>query len=241
MKLLRFMVQLFSCFLLVTGCRPTLLVDKNRSSNSYLAGIKADLQKQWPNNRTINLVFHGHSVPAGYFKTPDVRPFDAYPLLSLKKIKELYPYAVITVINTSIGGENSVAGARRFDTDVLVHQPDIVFIDYAINDAGLDLADSKKAWEEMIEKCLARNIRVILLTPSPNLKVDINDPADPLYQHSEQVILLAEKYKVGLADSYGAFRRLHNQGKPLGRYMSQFNHPNKKGHEVIANEIFKWF
>ena len=26
------------------------------------------MQIKWPRNRTINIVFHGHSVPAGYFK-----------------------------------------------------------------------------------------------------------------------------------------------------------------------------
>ena len=32
-------------------------------------------------NHTVNLVCHGHSVLAGYFKTPEVRTFDAYPYL----------------------------------------------------------------------------------------------------------------------------------------------------------------
>jgi len=35
--------------------------------NTYL---KTELQKEWPKNRAMNIVFHGHSVPAGYFKTP---------------------------------------------------------------------------------------------------------------------------------------------------------------------------
>ena len=199
------------------------------------------MKTEWPKNRTINLVFHGHSVPSGYFKTPDVKTFDAYPLLTLKKVKESYPYAVVNAITTSIGGENSVAGAKRFEQDVLVHKPDVLFIDYAVNDAGLELDVSQKAWEEMIEKALAKNIKVILLTPSPNLKVDINDATDALYKHSEQIIMFAKKYNTGLADSYGAFRNVKNKTGSLEKYMSQFNHPNKKGHQLIVKEIIKWF
>ena len=39
---------------------------------TYLADFKKELSKQWPDNRTLNIVFHGHSVPSGYFKTPAV-------------------------------------------------------------------------------------------------------------------------------------------------------------------------
>ena len=227
--------------LTIAGCKTTSVITSNYPSNTYLDSIKKIMKTAWPKNRTINLVFHGHSVPSGYFKTPDVKTFDAYPLLTLKKVKELYPYAVVNAITTSIGGENSVAGAKRFEQDVLVHKPDVLFIDYAVNDAGLELDVSQKAWEEMIEKALAKNIKIILLTPSPNLKVDINDGTDALYKHSEQIIMLAKKYNVGLADSYDAFRKVKNKTGSLEKYMSQFNHPNKKGHQLIVKEIIKWF
>jgi len=48
------------------------------------------------------------------------------------------------VICTAIGGENSSAGARRFESDVLVHKPDVLFIDYALNDRGLASNSPKK-------------------------------------------------------------------------------------------------
>ena len=49
-------------------------VDKNEVVDpaNYLRHIKLELDKTWLDTRTINLVFHGHSVPAGYFKTPVV-------------------------------------------------------------------------------------------------------------------------------------------------------------------------
>ena len=42
---------------------------------TYLADFCAEARKTWPANRTLNVVCHGHSVPAGYFNTPDVRTF----------------------------------------------------------------------------------------------------------------------------------------------------------------------
>ena len=47
----------------------------------YLREVVNLLLAQWPNNRTVNIVCHGHSVPAGYFATPMVDTFNAYPAL----------------------------------------------------------------------------------------------------------------------------------------------------------------
>ena len=134
----------------------------------YLEKIKAEMKIEWPKNRTINLVFHGHSVPAGYFKTPVVNTLASYPYLVLEQIKAVYPFTVVNIINTSIGGENSESGEKRFETEVLIHKPDVVFIDYALNDRGIGLERSKMAWEKMIRAALDKNIKVILLTPSPD-------------------------------------------------------------------------
>ena len=210
-------------------------------SATYLNDLKRELQIEWPKNRTINLVFHGHSVPAGYFKTPVVNTLGAYPLKVLKKVKEEYPYAVVNVITTGIGGENSVAGAKRFNAEVLTHQPDVLFIDYALNDLRAGLEAAEVAWEEMIMKALKKNIKVILLTPTPDQRIDYADNNNELKQHTNQIIELANEHQVGLVDSYKAFAFSYSDKDELKKYMSQVNHPNEKGHELVANEIIKWF
>jgi len=207
----------------------------------YLKAIKSELKKEWPANRTINLVFHGHSVPAGFFKTPVVNTLDSYPYQLLAELKVLYPYAVINVINTAIGGENSEGGVRRFKKDVLVHNPDVLFIDYALNDRGIGLDKARAAWETMISLALKKNIKIILLTPSPDQNVKILVPGNELEVHALQIRKLAEKYNIGLADSYEAFRKIAASNKPVADYMSQVNHPNKLGHQLIMEEILPYF
>lgn len=208
---------------------------------SYLNDIKAELNKEWPQNRTVNLVFHGHSVPAGYYKAPLVNPFGAYPLMLLKELKELYPYAVINIINTSIGGENSVSGANRFESDVLVYKPDVLFIDYSLNDRGVGLEKSKEAWTSMIGKALNDSIKTILLTPSPDTRMDNLEPNNILEQHANQVRELAGRYEIGLIDSYKLFRNRILAGDSLSMYMSSVVHPNEKGHQIITDELIKYF
>lgn len=215
--------------------------DEGVDPSTYLANIKLELVKEWPGNRTINLVFHGHSVPAGYFKTPIVNTLESYPYQLLKKLKALYPYAVINVINTAIGGENSISGVQRFEKEVLVHRPDVLFIDYALNDRGVGLEAASEAWSGMIGIALKKDIKIILLTPSPDQRVDILDPNSDLEQHRKQIMHLAEAYQVGLVDSYALFKKRVEAGDALSNYMSQVNHPNEQGHELIAEEIMQFF
>jgi lysophospholipase L1-like esterase len=209
------------------------------ADTSYLDDVKELMSQQWPNNRTINFVFHGHSVPSGYFQTPDVQTLKAYPHQTLEQLKELYPYAVINCITTGIGGENSEQGALRFANDVLTHRPDVLFIDYAINDYGLD--GPRAAWKMMIEAALAKGIKVMLMTPTPVESVDILDPNTPLAQRAQQIRNLSQEYKTGLVDSYEAFRQLALAGVSISGFLSNgINHPNAEGHKIVADLIINY-
>ena len=208
---------------------------------TYLAGVRKEMEKEWPKNRIVNIVCHGHSVPAGYFQTPTVDTFNAYPHLLHKGVAAEFPHAVTNVIVTAIGGENSVGGAARFDRDVLVLKPDVVTIDYVLNDRGLGLEQSRKAWVSMIQKAQAAGVKVILLTPTGDTSSKLDDPNDPLNTHAQQVRDLAAEFHVGLADSLEAFKGYVKGGGKLADLMSQVNHPNRKGHDLVTKELLEWF
>ena len=211
------------------------------AKDEYLAPIKREFEKEWPNNRTINIVFHGHSVPSGYFVTPDVKPLQSYPFLLLKELKKYYPFAVINIILTCIGGENSVQGAKRFKKQVLNHKPDVLLIDYALNDTGIDAAASRKAWESMIKAALKKNSKVILLTATPDQRVDLFSNETDLQKICTHVIELSKEYQTGLVDNYAIFQKLVSSGEKITDYMSQVNHPNEKGHQLVVDGIMKYF
>jgi lysophospholipase L1-like esterase len=210
-------------------------------SADYLNDIKTELKKEWPKNRTINLVFHGHSVPSGYFKTPVVNTFESYPFLFFKQLKEIYPNAVVNVITTAKGGENSVNGEKRFKKDVLTHKPDVLFIDYALNDRVGGIEQSKKAMTKMIKAALKKHIKVILFTPTPHQNFNLLDTTNAYEPFAKEIRWLAKEYSVGLVDSYNIFREKLKEGHKVTEYMSQVNHPNKEGHQLVADEILKWF
>lgn len=208
---------------------------------TYLSDIIQQLELKWPDNRRVIIACHGHSVPAGYFVTPIVRPFDSYPHLLHAAIQNRYPTSSVEVIRTAIGGEHSEQGAERFAADVVALRPDVITIDYALNDRGIGLERASVAWTDMIDRAKKNGIKVILLTPTPDLSVPITDVTSDLAQHASQIRELAAQRGVALVDSYARFEKLVREGGNLSAHMAQPNHPNRMGHELVCKELGKWF
>ncbi|WP_052573446.1 SGNH/GDSL hydrolase family protein [Haloferula sp. BvORR071] len=203
--------------------------------------LLSELQKEWPKNRTIHLVFHGHSVPAGYHETPEVKPFESYPLMAMEKIQKAYPHAVINAITTAIGGEDCVKGAARFQRDVLSLRPDIIFIDYALNDRRVPEAEVEKAWHSMAQAAKAKGIPVVFLTPTGSRGVKIDDPTEPLEIRAAIIRKVAAEEGVLVADVWAAWKAELKHGVNQDSLLAQANHPNKKGHEIAARVIAGMF
>jgi lysophospholipase L1-like esterase len=173
-----------------------------------------------------------------------VDTLNAYPHLVHRSLKHRFPFAVINVIVTAVGGENSASGADRFEAEVLCHRPDVLTIDYGLNDRRLGLARAELAWRTMIERALKQDVKLLLLTPSADITQ--RRDADPderrdLQQHAAQIRALAEEYSVGLVDSMAAFERYCEEGGDLSDLLAWSNHPNRAGHELVARELLRWF
>ena len=230
--------------LVIWGCEYPEKTDHLREipdQSSVLKNFCDEANREWPENRELRLVFYGHSVPAGYFKTPAVETFSAYPHLVHVDLKRRFPKAQISVIVPAKGGETSEAGEVRFAEDVLPIRPDVLFIDYGLNDRRIGLPRAKAAWEAMINEAASRGILVVLVTPTPDIGVEWDNLNGDLRLHASQINRLASEYSVLMADPYSEFIRLASEGQEIEQFMSQSNHPNKKGHEVVAKEIANIF
>jgi len=60
-------------------------------------------------------------------------------------------------------------------------------------------------------------------------------------QLAEQIRRRAAEYNVGLVDSLEQFQNYVRQAGRLADLMRQVNHPNQKGHALVATELLKWF
>ncbi|MEL6109865.1 MAG: nucleoside hydrolase-like domain-containing protein, partial [Planctomycetota bacterium] len=128
-----------------------------------------------------------------------------------------------------------------FADDVLTMKPDVVFIDYCLNDRVIGVEAATQNWIEMIQQAQANNVKVVLLTPTPDSHENILDPNAKLAAHAAAVRKLGQRFGVPVVDSYQAFATLAAHGESVKDYLSQPNHPNRKGHQVVADLLLELF
>jgi lysophospholipase L1-like esterase len=68
-------------------------------------------------------------------------------------LRQRYPKAQFTEVNAAIGGTGSDLGVFRLEQDVLAYRPDLVFVEFAVNDGGAQL--------EQIYRCMEGIVRQI--------------------------------------------------------------------------------
>ena len=79
----------------------------------YLRPVINLLKTHWPENRVVNIVCHGHSVPAGYFATPRVDSLNAFPHLLRVALAERFRLKVIEDAAQAHGALYSMDGQER--------------------------------------------------------------------------------------------------------------------------------
>lgn len=75
-----------------------------------------------------------------------------YRVKSLAWLQEQYPEAEIEEIFAGIGGTPSHLGAYRFGQDVLRHKPDLLFVEFAVNDSGSNIEDVLRSMEGIVRQ-----------------------------------------------------------------------------------------
>jgi len=231
---------LLLAFALVGGCQPAPdpMPTAPSAGPACLAAVIDDLKVAWPDNRTVNIVAFGHSVPAGYAVTPEVRKRDAYPRLLEDALANAYPQAVLNVISAGVGGENSAQGALRFQRDALDHHPRVVLVDYGLNDRALTLSASARNLAAMIVEARAAGACPVLLTPTWDMQASPDRPGDALGAQAVMIRQLGMRMQVPVADSLAAFQAY---GAPRAALMAQSNHPNRDGHHLVLAQLLPLF
>jgi lysophospholipase L1-like esterase len=81
----------------------------------------------------ISIVCFGDSVTQG---TPHVQPEETFPRILERRLRSRYAQrgVFLQVINSGVGGENTAEGLARIQADVLDHGPQIVIVEFGLND-----------------------------------------------------------------------------------------------------------
>lgn len=93
-------------------------------------------------NAEIKVAYFGGSITA--------QP--GYRVQTLAHFAKLYPKAKFQEINAAIGGTGSDLGVFRLEQDVLKEKPDLIFVEFAVNDGGAQPLEIVRAMEGIVRK-----------------------------------------------------------------------------------------
>lgn len=187
-----------------------------------------NLMKRAANGESLVIGFLGGSITQGSLSST---PKTCYAYLVYEWWKKSFPNAAFSFVNGGIGGTTSHYGGARAWKDVLCYRPDIVTVDFSVND------DANEFFEETYEGTLRR----LLAAPSAPAVVVLNNV---FYDTGKN----AQDYHNRSADHYGIphvsikdtiFPDVES-GKIVRADITPDNlHPNDKGHRLVADEICK--
>lgn len=187
-----------------------------------------NLMKRAANGESLVIGFLGGSITQGSLSST---PKTCYAYLVYEWWKKSFPNAAFSFVNGGIGGTTSHYGGARAWKDVLCYRPDIVTVDFSVND------DANEFFEETYEGTLRR----LLMAPSAPAVVVLNNV---FYDTGKN----AQDYHNRIADHYGiphvsikdtVYPDVES-GKIVRADITPDNlHPNDKGHRLVADEICK--
>lgn len=101
--------------------------------------------------RPVTVVYFGGSITAGAGASDGERT--SYRALVGAWLATTFPKSAVTNVDAAIGGTGSDLGAFRAGQDVLAHRPNLVFVEFAVNDGGSP--------EPMIDRAMEGIVRQI--------------------------------------------------------------------------------
>ncbi len=93
----------------------------------------------------------GQDVKIAYFGG-SITAQPGWRVKSFDWFRKTWPAAKLTEINATIGGTNSEHGVYRCWQDVLSKKPDLVFVEFAVNDGGMPANDCFRAMEGIVRQ-----------------------------------------------------------------------------------------
>lgn len=164
-----------------------------------------------------------------------------------------YPDRNITYINKGIGGNRVTHLHDRWNDDVIANKPDKLSIKIGINDLHSVLRKADDAvppdlFEDLYDSILGRTKNelgcpVVLITPfyiSTDTTGDTfrNQVLDLLPEYIAVVEKMSEKYETKLVRTHDLFQE-HLKYRDSETFCPEPVHPNRTGHLIIADAVFK--
>lgn len=181
------------------------------------------------NGEDIRIGFFGGSITQGCHSTTHE---NCYANRTYKWFKEKFKDVNVEYINAGVGATGSIIGVHRVKEEMLNFNPDIVFIDFAVNDK--ENIYNKIAYESLIRRIYDSENKPAI--------VEVFMSTDDGHNVQDQQIKIGEKYNIPMISYRNAIYNEMIRGKVLWQEVATDEvHPNNLGHKIISTLLINFF
>ena len=180
---------------------------------------------------------------------------DGWRVLSRQWFAEQYPQARVSEIRATISGTGGEMGALRLPAHVLRHDPDLVFVEFAVNGTGADTRRSIRSIEGIVRQVRRHNPQAevcLVFTLSSGMVKELRENRSPRVVLDMKTV--ADHYGVPTIDFAPGILRLLNEEKLVIRgaapapdapaagpiiFTADGTHPLDAGHRLYLEAIVR--
>lgn len=171
----------------------------------------------------VTVAYLGGSITEGLTAGPS----QCWARLTYEHFAEKYGTGEnVKYCNAGLSGTPSKLGILRLKRDVLVNNPDICFVEFAVNDA--DDGDHRNAYESIVRDLLEKDVAVVLL-----FSVTEQD-----YSCQDYMKAIGNHYQLPMISYCDALRYMFENNRMTWKdFSDDQSHPNVYGHELVAEMV----
>lgn len=203
------------------------MVDRSLLSVGDMTRMSDVFQKA-RNGEDITVAYIGGSITEGY----NAGTTEFYAKTCTDLLQGYFPDITVTGVNAGISGTPSLLGNLRLERDVLSADPDIVFVEFAVNDG--QEADYKNAYESLVRTLLTqeKDIAVVLLFTV----------LDSGYTCQEHMSKIGANYDLPMISVHDSVYEEIEAGRMTWQdYSNDQSHPNAYGHKCITDFVDNYY
>lgn len=203
------------------------MVDRSLLSVGDMTRMSNVFQKA-QNGEDITVAYIGGSITEGY----NAGTTEFYAKTCTDLLQGYFPDITVTGVNAGISGTPSLLGNLRLERDVLSADPDIVFVEFAVNDG--QEADYKNAYESLVRTLLTqeKDIAVVLLFTV----------LDSGYTCQEHMSKIGANYDLPMISVHDSVYEEIEAGRMTWQdYSNDQSHPNAYGHKCITDFVDNYY
>jgi acyl-CoA thioesterase I len=188
------------------------------------------------NGEQVTIAYLGGSITEGALAQPQAE--NCYAYLSYRYFAENYAKdkTKIQYINAGISGTPSMLGIERCNNDILSANPDIVFVEFAVNDDAR-ISDLHDTYESLVRKLLNSPSR-----PAVILVFTLGHTGG-FWSAQDIQEQIGKQYDLGMISVRDAIQEKITTGKMRNEdyFSGDGIHPDNDGHKLIASFIENYF